>query len=188
MNDSFGIINTDKIKRCKNTIYFVFVVVVVEEIWLKCGILLSIEEMVDERTSLFANSRAETSYAVPGRFTRSKPDRFNRLQFCIWTSFLWDKFFWDKNCFENTIVSDWRWWIHVTHYLSLLCVLYFIYFFACRAAFILALVITIAVVVTRDSDDDSNDEQSRTDNPGRIVNRNEFSTLMQSFDGPISGE
>lgn len=44
--------------------------------------------MVDERTSLFASSRTETSYAVPGRFTRVKPDRFNRLQFCIWTSFL----------------------------------------------------------------------------------------------------
>lgn len=58
-----------------------------------------------------------------------------------------------------------------------------------RAAFILALVITIAVVVTRDNDDDSTDEQSRSDNnPGRIINRNEFSTLMQSFDGPIFGE
>lgn len=99
--------------------------------------------MVDERTSLFSNSRNETSYAVPGRFSRTKPDRFNRLQFCIWSSFL--------------------------------------------AVFILALVITIAVVVTRNNEDDETDENS-TNNPARIINTNDFFTLMETFNGPIPGK
>lgn len=63
------------------------------------------------------------------------------------------------------------------------------YLFSCsfyRAVFILALVITIAVVVTRNSDDDS-DENMRNENPARAVRTDEFITLMQSFDGPITG-
>lgn len=53
--------------------------------------------------------------------------------------------------------------------------------------FILALVITIAVVVTRNSEDDTSDENMGNTNPARAVNTDEFFTLMQSFDGPIAG-
>lgn len=53
--------------------------------------------------------------------------------------------------------------------------------------FILALVITIAVVVTGNSEDDQTDESSNN-NPGRFINTNEFFTLMGTFNGPIAGK
>lgn len=53
--------------------------------------------------------------------------------------------------------------------------------------FILALVITIAVVVTRNSDDDQ-DEEAMNTSPGRPLNRNDFLALMLTFDGPINGK
>lgn len=52
--------------------------------------------------------------------------------------------------------------------------------------FILALFITIAVVVTRSSDDDP-DEATMNDSPARVINRMEFLELMQTLDLPIEG-
>lgn len=54
--------------------------------------------------------------------------------------------------------------------------------------FVLALIITIALVVTRNADEDI-DEPSLPDpeNRGRMFNANEFQILMKTFDGPIDG-
>lgn len=54
--------------------------------------------------------------------------------------------------------------------------------------FLLALIITIAVVITRDSDDDDAADESTNNRPARVINPNEFFTLMETFDGPINGE
>lgn len=56
------------------------------------------------------------------------------------------------------------------------------------AAFVLALIITIALIVTR-NDDENVDGSSVQDpnNPGRSFNANEFQLLMKTFDGPIDG-
>lgn len=66
------------------------------------------------------------------------------------------------------------------------CLTLFLIHLCHRAVFILALVITIAVVVTR-SDDDQDDQNAINDNPARPINSNEFYTLMQAFGGPING-
>lgn len=57
-----------------------------------------------------------------------------------------------------------------------------------RAVFLLALIITIAVVITRDSDDDDAPDESRNNRPARVINPNEFFTLMATFDGQIDGK
>lgn len=56
-----------------------------------------------------------------------------------------------------------------------------------RAVFLLALIITIAVMVTRDNDDDDSPNESTNNRPARLINPNEFFQLMQTFDGPING-
>lgn len=66
--------------------------------------------------------------------------------------------------------------------------LFFCNSIVCRAVFLLALIITIAVVVTRDSDDDEAADESTNNRPARVINPNEFFTLMATFDGPISGK
>lgn len=53
--------------------------------------------------------------------------------------------------------------------------------------FILALVITIAVVVTRSSEDDQNEETSTNNNPARFIDSADFVALMQNFDGTVAG-
>lgn len=54
---------------------------------------------------------------------------------------------------------------------------------------VLALIITIALVVTRNHDEDV-DESSvqEPENIGRRLNANEFQMLMKTFDGPIDGK
>lgn len=56
-----------------------------------------------------------------------------------------------------------------------------------RAVFVLALIITIAVVITRDNDDGDPADESTNNRPARFINPNEFFTLMETFDGPING-
>lgn len=61
-----------------------------------------------------------------------------------------------------------------------------VFCFSYRAVIILAIVITIAVLVTRNSDDDQIDESINT-NPAKFMNSTDFLTLMVSFNGPIPG-
>lgn len=58
--------------------------------------------------------------------------------------------------------------------------------FSYRAVIILAIVITIAVLVTRNNDDDPN-ENSLNTNPAKFMNSSEFLMLMETFNGPIPG-
>lgn len=59
------------------------------------------------------------------------------------------------------------------------------YIDACSAVFILALVITIALLISRSGDAD--EEDSSNDSPGRVLNSTEFLILMQSNPFPIDG-
>lgn len=53
--------------------------------------------------------------------------------------------------------------------------------------FILALVITIALVVTRNNDEELNEIDQSFENQGKPLDATEFLTLMKAFDGPING-
>lgn len=56
------------------------------------------------------------------------------------------------------------------------------------AVFVLALIITIALVVTRSDDEDVDGISVQdSENRGRTINANEFQILMNTFDGPIDG-
>lgn len=145
------------------------------------------EIMADERTSLFAKTEtaSSTSYAVPGRFSRRKPTNFNRLQFCIWSSFLWalQIFFCVLNYAfdfgETNFCCVFNSFFFFLVYLTL--------FRGYRAVFILAVVITIALVVTQNNDEEVDETSETSENRGRVLDRTEFFTLMKAFDGPING-
>lgn len=56
-----------------------------------------------------------------------------------------------------------------------------------RAVIILAIVITIAVLVTRHSDDDLDNDSSPNTNPAKFMSPADFLVLMESFNGTIPG-
>lgn len=58
---------------------------------------------------------------------------------------------------------------------------------ACSAVFILALIITIALLISRSGDVDEL-EESPNENPARVLNSSEFLTLMKSNPFPIEGK
>lgn len=44
-------------------------------------------------------------------------------------------------------------------------------------------------MITRNSDDDDDSaDEARNNRPARLINPNEFLTLMATFDGPIDGK